>query len=107
MNARGLQVADEVVAAHLEEGCDVVQNPGERSNPERIVARDRDVVLAALGGDREADVATDLPGRAIAALRESPDQGVAGDVAREPQTARTSSWTKCSRTTRGAAPSSK
>ena len=77
---RGLKVAGQVIAADLKPGGDVSENCGERAHLEWIVSRDRDVMLAACASEREADVAANLPRHPVAALREGPNQVIAGDV---------------------------
>ena len=84
----------------------VAEKTGQRSNPERRVAGDRDVVLAAFQGG-QPEVTACLTGYAIAQIDEGFCEVFAGDVARKPQALMISSRTKWSRMTFGAVPSSK
>ena len=84
----------------------VAEKTGQRSDPERRVAGDRDVVLAAFQSG-QPEVAACLTGYAIAQIDEGSCEVFAGDIARKPQALMISSRTKWSRMTFGAIPSSK
>ena len=85
---------------------DIAEKTGQRSDQERRVAGDRDVVLAAFQGG-QPEVAACLTGYAIAQICEGSCEVVARDVPRKPQALMISSRTKWSRITFGAVPSSK
>ena len=84
----------------------VADDAGQRSNSERRVARDRDVVLAACQGGKP-EVAACLTGYAIAQIGEGFCEVFARNVPRKPQALMISLRTKWSRMTFGAVPSSK
>jgi hypothetical protein len=83
----------------------VLENRGESSDPKRIVARDRDVVLSGLLRG-ESQVASCLASQSIAKGSERLGQVLARDVTRKPHTAMSSSRTKWSRISFGLASSS-
>lgn len=84
----------------------IAEKTGQCSNPERRVAGDGDVVLAAFVGG-QPEVTACLTGYAIAQIGDGFCEVVARDVPRKPQALMTSSRTKWSRMTFGAFPSSK
>lgn len=97
------QLGKELIASDVAMPCNVVENGAERSEAERVVFGNGDVMLARLGS-RQAHVTPGLPCDGAA---EAARELVAGHVARKSQTVITASRVKCRRTIRGIEPSSK
>jgi len=72
---------------------DVAQHTGQRSDAETRVARNRDVVLAALEG-RQSNMAAGLTSHPVAQISEDLCQVIAGDIAGQSHAVMISSRTK-------------
>jgi len=84
----------------------VAHDASEGADTQSLMARDGDVVLPSLMR-RQAQVASGLAGDSVAAGLQGLGEGVAREVTGESHAVMTSSFTKCSRMTCGAMPSSK
>lgn len=99
------QTFSQIVSAQTEVSGHFHEHCREGSHPQRRVGGDRDVVLAPLSRG-QPDMRSSLAGDRVTEPLESAGKVYPGDVTRQPQTAMTSSRTKCSRTIFGACPSS-
>jgi hypothetical protein len=100
------QPLDQLLSAQGEVLGHVAEETGQCPNPERSVARDGDVVLAAFECG-QSEMATGLASDPVAEISECLREIVPRDVPRQPQALMTSSRTKWSRMTFGVLPSSK
>ncbi len=90
----------QLVAGNLQVRGNVIENPGKRSQPKSMVTRNGHMMLFRRC-DSQAHVAPCLTGDRVANATEPSGKIIAGDIARQSQTAMTCSRVKCSRTTRG------
>ena len=86
------QTLDELLSRNFKMSRDCGEHGRERSDPQRVVVGDRDVMLAVFERG-QTDMAAALAGDAIAEPLERPRQVAAGEVPRQPQGVRTSSRT--------------
>ena len=96
----------EILTAKAVMSRDLAEDRGECPDPQWIMPRDGDVVLAVLDGG-QAEMAAGLTGDLIAEASECTTKVIAGQAAGQPHGAMTSSRTKCRRRTLGSLPSSK